>query len=74
MAEEFGNDTFAGYVGLLSSFSLVDGVMAGPFGAKLVMATPPHGVLMSSVFCLVAIAIVVGCYAALVARYRRALA
>jgi ABC-2 type transport system permease protein len=73
MAEEFGNDTFAGYTGLLSPYSLVDGVMAGPFGAQSVMATPPHGVLMSTIFCLVAVAIVVGCYAALVARYRKAL-
>jgi uncharacterized membrane protein YjjB (DUF3815 family) len=39
-----------------------------------VMATPPHGVLMSTVYCLVAAAIVVGCYAAMVARYRKALA
>ena len=73
MAEEFGNDTFAGYTGLLSPYSLVDGVMAGPFGAQSVMATPPHGVVMSTVFCLVALAIVVGCYAGLVARYRKAL-
>jgi ABC-2 type transport system permease protein len=74
MAEEFGNDTFAGYVGLLSPYSLIDGVMAGPFGAQSVMAKPPHGVVMLTVFCVVAVAIVVGCYAALVARYRKALA
>jgi ABC-2 type transport system permease protein len=74
MAEEFGNDTFAGYVGLLSPYSLIDGVMAGPFGAESVMAKPPHGVVMLTVFCVVAVAIVVGCYAALVARYRKALA
>jgi ABC-2 type transport system permease protein len=74
MAEEFGNDLFAGYAGLLSPYSLIDGVAAGPFGAESVMATPPHGVLMSTVYCLVAAAIVVGCYAAMVARYRKALA
>jgi ABC-2 type transport system permease protein len=73
MAEELGNDTFAGYAGLLSPFSLVDGVMAGPFGAESVMATPPQGVLMSAVFCLVAALIVVGCYVGLAARYRKAL-
>ncbi len=73
MAEEFGSNTFAGYAGLLSPFALVDGVMAGPLGADSVMATPPHGILMSTVFCLVAAAIVVGCYVALVARYRKAL-
>jgi len=74
MAEEFGNDTFAGYAGLLSPYSLVDGVASGPFGAESVMATPPHGALMATVFCLVAAGIVVGCYAALVVRYRKALA
>ena len=56
MAEEFGNDTFAGYAGLFSPFTLVDGVMAGPFGAESVMATPPDGVLMGAVFCLAAVA------------------
>lgn len=73
LAEEFGNDTFAGYVGLLSPFTLVDGVVAGPFGGDSVMATPPEGLVMSTVFCVVAAGLVVGCYAALVARYRRAL-
>lgn len=73
MAEEFGSDTFAGYAGLLSPFSLVDGVMAGPLGAESVMATPPEGVLMSTVFCLVALAIVAGCYFGLLGRYRKAL-
>ena len=73
MAEEFGNDTFAGYAGLLSPFTLVDGVLEGPFQAESVMASPPQGVLASVVFCVVAVAIVVGCYFALVARYRKAL-
>jgi len=74
LAEEFGNDTFAGYAGLLSPFTLVDGVMAGPFGAESVMATAPEGVLMGAVFSAVTVLIVVGCYAALLARYRKALA
>ena len=73
MAEEFGNDTFAGYAGLLSPFTIMDGVMAGPFGAESVMATPPEGVVMSTVYCAVAVLLVLGCYAALVRRYGRAL-
>ena len=73
LAEEFGNDIFAGYVGLLSPFTLVDGVVAGPFGGDSVMATPPHGAVMAVVFCVVAAGLVVGCYFALLARYRRAL-
>ncbi len=73
LAEEFGNDTFAGYAGLISPFSLVDGVVATALRGDSVMATPPTGVLMGAVFCLVTAAIVVGCYAALLARYRKAL-
>jgi ABC-2 type transport system permease protein len=73
MAEEFGNTTFAGYAGLISPFSLVDGVMAVPIGAESVMATPPEGFLMGVVFCAVAALVVVGCYAALLLRYRKAL-
>jgi len=73
LAEEFGNDTFAGYAGLISPFSLVDGVVATVFRGDSVMATPPSGLLMGVVFCLVVVAIVAGCYAALLARYRKAL-
>ena len=73
MAEEFGNAAFAGYAGLLSPFTLVDGVLEGPFGAESVMASPPQGALASVVFCLVTVAIIVGSYLALVARYRKAL-
>ena len=73
MAEEFGNDTFAGYAGLLSPFTLVDGIQAGPLGGESVMATAPAGVLMTSLFCLVAVLLVAGSYAVLLARYRKAL-
>ncbi|WP_208542994.1 ABC transporter permease [Nocardioides euryhalodurans] len=73
MAEEFGNDTFAGYAGLLSPFSLVDGVMTGVLGSDSVMATPPEGAVMAAVYCVVAVVLVVGCYAALLGRYRKAL-
>ena len=73
MAEEFGNDTFAGYAGLISPFTLMDGVMTGLFGAESVMATPPEGTLMTTVYCAVAVLIVVGSYAALVRRYAKAI-
>ena len=73
MAEEFGSDTFAGYAGLISPFTLMDGVMAGPLGAVSVMATPPEGLAMATVFCLVAALLVVGSYVALVRRYGKAL-
>jgi ABC-2 type transport system permease protein len=73
MAEEFGNDTFAGYAGLISPFTLVDGIQSGPFGGGSVMATPPEGAVMGTVYCLVAVAVVAGSYVVLLARYRKAL-
>jgi ABC-2 type transport system permease protein len=74
LAEEFGNDTFAGYAGLISPFSLVDGIVAGPLGGESVMDTPPEGVAMALVYCLLAAVVVVGSYVALLTRYRKALA
>lgn len=73
LAEEFGNDTFAGYAGLLSPFTLVDGIQTGPLGGESVLATPPEGPGMAAVFCFVAAALVAGSYAVLLVRYRQAL-
>jgi ABC-2 type transport system permease protein len=72
IAEEFGSDTMAGYAGLLNPFTLVDGVVSGPLGAGSVMATAPDGPVMGAVFSLVALLVVVGCYGALVLRFRTA--
>jgi ABC-2 type transport system permease protein len=73
MAEEFGNDTFTGYAGLISPYTLVDGVIAGLLGAESSVGQGPPGALGVAVFTAVAVLLVVGCYAALVARYRKAL-
>ena len=72
LAEEFGTDAAAGYAGLISPFTLVDGVMAGPIGADTNMANGPVDAVASAVFCLVTVLIVVVCYLGLVARFRRA--
>jgi len=74
LAEEFRNDTLAGYAGLLNPFTLVDGVVSGPFGADSVMATAPDGPLMGAVFSLVALLVVTGCYGVLLLRFRKAVA
>jgi ABC-2 type transport system permease protein len=74
MAEEFGNDTFAGYAGLLSPFSLTDGIVTMVFGGDSVMGTPPQGAVMAAVFCVVAVLLLLGSYAVLVRRYGKALA
>jgi ABC-2 type transport system permease protein len=73
MAEEFGNDTFSGYTGLISPYTLVDGVVSAVFGAGSSTDQGPPGVLGAVVFSAVVVLLVVGCYAALVARYRKAL-
>jgi ABC-2 type transport system permease protein len=73
MAEEFGSDTFSGYAGLISPYTLVDGVAAGVLGAESSVGQQPPGAVGAAVFTLVAALLVVGCYAALLARYRKAL-
>ena len=70
---EFGNDTFTGYTGLISPYTLVDGVVAGVLGAESSIGQGPPGAVGAAVFVAVTVLLVVGCYAALVARYRKAL-
>ena len=73
MADEFGNDVFSGYAGLISPYTLVDGVSAGVLGAESSIGQAPPGALGSAVFTAVLVLLVVGCYSALVVRYRKAL-
>ena len=73
MADEFGNDVFSGYTGLMSPYTLVDGVVAGVLGADSSIEQGPPGVVGAAVFSAVVVLLVAGCYAALVARYRKAL-
>ena len=73
MADEFGNATFSGYTGLISPYTLVDGVVAGVLGAESSIGQEPPGQAGAVVFSVVVVLLVVGCYSALVARYRKAL-
>jgi ABC-2 type transport system permease protein len=73
MAEELGDATFTGYTGLLSPYTLVDGVVTGVLRGESSIAEGPPGALGAVVFTAVAVLLVVGCYAGLVARYRRTL-
>ena len=73
MAVAFGNDRFTGYAGLLSPYTLVDGVIGGILGADSSIDQGPPGALGTAVFAAVAVLLVLGCYAGLVARYRKAL-
>lgn len=73
LAFTYGNDTFLAYAGLISPYTLVDGVVAGALGATSSIGQPPPGVLGTVLFIAVVVLLVLGCYAALVARYRKAL-
>ena len=73
MATEFGNETFSGYTGLLSPYTLVDGVVAGLLRGEPSIGQGPPGALGTAVFVAVTVLLVVGCYLLLVARYRKAL-
>jgi ABC-2 type transport system permease protein len=73
LALAFGNDTFLGYTGLISPYTLVDGVVAGALGGESSIGQAPPGTLGTVVFATVTVLLFVACYAALVARYRKAL-
>ena len=72
LADQYGNKTFTGYTGLISPFTLVDGVVAGVFGADSSIGQGPPGVLGPAIFVAVVVLLVAGCYGVLVARYRKA--
>jgi ABC-2 type transport system permease protein len=71
LGQEFDQETFAGYAGLLSPFSLVDGVVSTVLGGESSVLVGPPGAVGAAVFVAVAVLVVAGSYAALVARYRK---
>lgn len=73
LASEFGNEGLAGWSGLVSPFTLVDGVVSGLLGADPSAGSGPPGTTGAVVFALAAAAVVTGCYAALLVRYRGAM-
>jgi ABC-2 type transport system permease protein len=73
MAYEFGNDTFTGYTGLISPYTLVDGVVSGLLGADSSIVEEPPGALGAGLFVVGVVLVVAACYSGLVARYRKTL-
>ncbi|MET0999148.1 MAG: ABC transporter permease subunit [Marmoricola sp.] len=73
LAAEFGTDTFVAYTGLISPYTLVDGVVSGVLGAESSIGAGPPDAVGAAVFLAVTLLLVAGCYAALVVRYRKAL-
>ena len=73
MAAEFGSETFLAYTGLISPYTLVDGVVTAVLDAETSIGQGPPGAVGAAVFVAVTVLLVAGCYAALVVRYRKAL-
>jgi ABC-2 type transport system permease protein len=71
ISTEFGNDRLAGYSGLLSPFSLVDGVVTRLFGAQSSLPAALPGTSGTLLFTAAYLVLVVGCYAGLLIRYRK---
>lgn len=71
VAFEQGSLNLAGWVGLFSPITLFDGVQVWLFGAEPSSVEPPPGTVGGIVFCVVALACIVGSFGALLARYRR---
>ena len=71
IAVEQKQDTFAGYAGLLSPFTVADGVQHGLLGAKTALDAGPPGTGGALVFLVALVLIVAGCFGALLLRYRK---
>jgi ABC-2 type transport system permease protein len=71
IARDQGNDTVAGYAGLLAPGSLVDGVVVWAFGTTNASVEPPPGNVGGIVFLLVSLAVVAACFGLLLLRYRK---
>lgn len=71
IAHENGRDTVAGYAGLISPFTIVDGVQSALLGADTAMPAQPPGIGGGLVFLVAAVAIVVGSFGVLLIRYRK---
>lgn len=74
LVEELGDADLAGWTGLISPFTLVDGVAVALLGADSSIGEAPPGVVGAVAFTVLAALVVAGCYAGLVARFRKALA
>ena len=71
IALEEGSRDAAGWTGLLSPYTLVDGVARRLLGQESVLEVGPPGTAGALVFTAVTVLIVAGCLGALVLRYRR---
>jgi len=71
VADNKNNDTFAGYIGAIDPFVLVDGVQVWLFNAKSSFIAGPPGNTGGVVFLLITAVVIAGAYGLLIARYRK---
>jgi ABC-2 type transport system permease protein len=71
IAMELNRATFAGYAGMLSPFTLVDGVQHALLGAKTGLPAGPTDLTAGLAFLGVVVLVVAGCFGALLLRYRK---
>lgn len=71
IATEEQRDDVAGWAGLISPFTLVDGVQSWVLGAEPSTVEGPPGATGAVVFLSVAVLLVAACYGLLLLRYRR---
>lgn len=71
IAMQQDQDTVAGYAGLISPFTLIDGVQHRLLGAASALPAHPPNATAAVVFLIAALAIVAACLGALALRYRK---
>lgn len=71
LADERGNAAAAGYFGMISPFSLVQGVQAWAFRTSNPLPDGPPRTPGGLVFTLALVAVIAGCYGILMLRYRK---
>jgi ABC-2 type transport system permease protein len=70
-AESSGNQNAAGYLGLLSPFSMVQGVQSWLLGTENQLPAGPPGTMGGLVFTAATAAVLASCYGGLLLRYRK---
>ncbi|MBT0769811.1 ABC transporter permease [Kineosporia sp. J2-2] len=71
LADVQGHRSLAGYVALINPVSLVQGVLHWMVDTPVSYPQPPPGTVGGLVFTAAMIAVIAGCYALLIARYRK---
>lgn len=71
IASDEGNETVAGWAGLVSPYALVDGVQVWALRAESSTQQAPTGSYAGPVFVVVTAALVAACYGLLLLRYRK---